>query len=100
MNNTEDSRYSRGFQDSNDSRDRLIRVEENLKHIDKTLQEIKEALERQNNKHDGELRTAVDRISVLERKVDKIYWTWGAAVFVGAPIMTWLTKFLLHLLST
>ena len=31
-------------------------------------------------------------MTALEKRVDKIYWLWSAAVFVGTPVMMALSK--------
>jgi hypothetical protein len=75
-----------------DSRDRLIRLEEGMKHINQTLIEIKLSLDLQNKNHTIHKDEVDKRVNEIEKRVDKIYWTWGAFVFVGTPVMTVLSK--------
>lgn len=88
------------FVPTDDSRDRLIRVEENLKHIDKTLQaglqDIRTVLEHQSTLHAKDYKETNLRLDTLERRVDRVYWLWGVVVFVGSPIMVIVTKIAMH----
>ena len=83
--------------DSIDARDRLIRVEERLKHMDETqgrvLRELKEAIADLAQGSKLELVETRTRLSELEKRVDKIYWLWSAAIFIGTPIMMAVSKF-------
>ena len=79
-----------------DSRERLIRVEERLKHMDEThgraLRDLKTAISDLASASKGELIEIRSRIATLEKRVDKVYWVWSAAVFLGTPLMVALTK--------
>jgi len=82
-----------------DSRERLIRVEERLKHMDETqgiaLRELKIAISELQNTAREELVETRSRLTALEKRVDKIYWLWSAAVFVGTPVMMVISKVIL-----
>jgi hypothetical protein len=86
--------------DRQDSRDRLIRVEERLRHMDenfgRSLRDLKDLVAELTTVSRVEAADARTRITALEKRVDKIYWVWGAAVFIGTPIMAMLTKLLLN----
>ena len=76
-----------------DSRVGIARLEEGMKHLEKTVADgfkrLEHTLSAGNEKHD-ELAARVD---VVEQRVDKIYWVWSAAVFVGTPLMMAVSKF-------
>jgi hypothetical protein len=74
-----------------DSRDRLIRLEEGMKHINQTLIEIKLSLDLQNKNHIVHKDEVDKRVTEVEKKVDKIYWTWSAIVCVGTPVVTFIS---------
>lgn len=82
--------------DTGDSRDRLIRVEERLKHMDEStaraLRDLKEAIVDLAHGSKTELEKTQTRLANLESRVDRIYWLWGVTVFVGSPIMVIITK--------
>lgn len=40
----------------------------------------------------AELLETRSRLTTLEKRVDKIYWLWSAAVFIGTPLMMALSK--------
>ena len=75
-----------------DSRDRLIRVEESLKHIAHTLDKMNDELKAQRTAHASDFKEVSVRVDAVEKRVDKIYWVWGAAVFVGSPVMVIISK--------
>ena len=89
--------YTQDRRASDDSRDRLIRVEENLKHIDQTLRDIKASITEQTIKSIEAYKTVDKRVDELERRVDKIYWVWGAIVFIVPLLVSVATKFVLSL---
>lgn len=84
--------------ESGNDRDRLIRVEERLKHMDETqgrsLRDLKEAIIELSNGAKIELVETRTRLSTLEKRVDKIYWLWSAFIFFGTPVMMALSKFI------
>ena len=84
---------------ADDSRDRLIRVEENLKHIDATLRDIKNSITEHSIKSIEAYKTVDKRVDELERRVDKIYWVWGAIVFVVPIVVSLATKFVAALFT-
>lgn len=79
-----------------DSRDRLIRVEENLKHIDLTLQKIQSTLDNQSTAHIKEFKETNARVDSIEKRVDKIYWFVGLFTFVGMPTSFYILAMLLQ----
>jgi hypothetical protein len=86
------------YQSTGDSHhERLIRVEERLKHMDETqgiaLRDLKAAISDLSSTAKDELVETRTRLTDLEKRVDKIYWLWSAAVFVGTPIMMAVSKF-------
>lgn len=85
------------IQEGLEGRDRLIRVEERLKHMDETmgraLRDLKDAISELANGSKVELLKTQSRLTALEQRVDKIYWLWGAAVMIGTPAMMVITKF-------
>lgn len=77
-----------------DSRDRLIRLEETMKHILDSLAEIKRIIESQNKDHSTDMKDTNSRVDELEKKVQTM-WAYGsAAVFIGTPLITLASKFL------
>ena len=80
-----------------DSYERLIRVEEHLKHMDATqgqaLRRLEEAIADVSATQRDELIETRSRLTTLEKRVDKIYWLWSVAVFIGTPVMMALSKF-------
>lgn len=84
--------------ESGNDRDRLIRVEERLKHMDenqgRALRELKDAIVDLASDSKNELVETRSRLLDLEKRVDKIYWLWGVAMVVWPPIMMLLLKFL------
>ena len=60
----------------------------------RSLRDLKEAITDLASVSKKDLSALQERTAKLESRVDKIYWVWGAAVFVGTPIMMALTKFL------
>ena len=94
-----------------DSRDRLIRVEENLKHINSTLQQIQSSLEHQNTVHAKDLKETATRVEALEKQViqyatkeevaverkrtDRIYVLGSIVTFLGLPTTVYLMSALI-----
>ena len=81
-----------------DDRERLIRLEEQIKHMSKNLTEgiieIKATVEKLVESHADERRDDRQRIDSLEKRVDKIYVYGSVAVFVGGPLISLIGKFL------
>lgn len=79
-------------------RERLIRVEMNLKHMDQSqgvaLRDLKVAISELGTTAKDELIETRSRLTALEKRVDKVYWLWSAAVFIGTPVMMALSKLL------
>jgi hypothetical protein len=85
--------------ESGDHRERMIRVEERLKHMDesmgRSLRDLKDAITDLASGSKVELAETRSRLTMLEKRVDKIYWLWSAAIFIGTPAMTVITKIML-----
>jgi hypothetical protein len=77
-------------------RERLIRVEMNLKHMDQSqgvaLRDLKTAILDLGSTAKDELIETRSRLTALEKRVDKVYWLWSAAVFIGTPVMMAVSK--------
>jgi hypothetical protein len=71
------------------------RLEEGLKHLEKTMSEGFKRIEEAMSNRDTEATGIAARVNELEKRVDKIYWVWGAAVFIGTPVMMAFWKFAL-----
>ena len=84
--------------DDGSDRERLIRVEMSLKHMDSSqgiaLRDLKEAISELGSTAKDELIETRTRLTALEKRVDKVYWLWSAAVFVGTPVMMTVSKLL------
>ena len=58
----------------------------------RALRDLKTAISDLASASKGELIEIRSRIATLEKRVDKVYWVWSAAVFLGTPLMVALTK--------
>ena len=89
--------YQTPTPESVDSRDRLIRIEERQKHMEEhqgaALRDLKNAVQDLATGAKIELVETRTRLSALEKRVDKIYWLWSVAVFVGTPAMMAISKY-------
>jgi uncharacterized protein Yka (UPF0111/DUF47 family) len=83
-----------------DDRERLIRLEEQIKHMSKNLTEgiieIKTTVEKLVESHANERRDDRSRIESLEKRVDKIYVYGSVAVFVGGPLISFIIKMIVE----
>ena len=73
----------------NDSHTRLVRVEEKLMHMESSMQDLKQILEKfmdQQIKHNDE------KFGALERRVDKIYTIGAIGIFLVGPLITIIAK--------
>lgn len=96
----------RRITDHLDSRDRLIRLEEKITHVEKLVQdqkhgatssinELRKTLEKFMDGQQQAQSIASDRVISLEKRVDKIYTIGAIAVFVIQPIIAIMSKTIL-----
>lgn len=95
-----------------DTRIGQARLEEQMKHLEKTMSEgfkrIEHALlsgdskserleERTKNleHHVGNCASR-DELEIERKRIDRIFWVWGAAVFIGSPVLALVTKLVMN----
>lgn len=77
-------------------RERLIRLEEQIKHMSTNLteglHEIKSAMEKLVSANASDRKDDRERINALEKRVDKLYVLGSAALFIGTPAVSIIIK--------
>lgn len=81
---------------TNDDRERLIRLEEQIKHMSddltKGLAKIEHTVDKLVVAHTNDRKDDRMKIEALEKRVDRLYVLGSAALFIGTPVMSILIK--------